>query len=320
MKQKRMWILPLIAALAMAAAGLLYMSRSSRRETPVRMTRIAVVVENSTGGRWTRFQAGLEQAAEDYNVALDYAVTGSFSGIPEEERVIRSEAADADGVIVQLVDTSDTVELIKRLCAEKVLGLVDTDAEAEAGDNFASITADNTGIGSALARLIQDDQRTALSRKRIGVVAGTQRMRSMQERQASFIDRISAAGGTIAWTLDGTGFLIEQLQEEPVDILVALDNDALEKAVDAVGETDEGLVLYGVGCSDRTIYELDHERIQAMIVPDEFQMGYLALADVVARVNAPNIPMIHREIPYTVITKNNLFDPDNTAFLFPVIN
>ena len=60
--------------------------------------------------------------------------------------------------------------------------------------------------------------------------------------------------------------------------------------------------------------------ITAMIVPDEFQMGYLALSDVVARVNAPNIPMVHREIPYTVITRTNLYDADNAAFLFPVIN
>ncbi|MBQ1439592.1 MAG: substrate-binding domain-containing protein [Solobacterium sp.] len=316
MKRNRIWFILLIAAVLLGLFGLRYLSRTDLRDTDTPMVAVSVVVDDSTNGRWTRFQAGIEQAADDYRVALSYAVTPKFNSISDEEAVIRSEASAADAVIVQLIDTSDTVELISSLCAERVLGLVDTDAPAEAGDNFASITADNTAIGTALADLLKEQYGDKLRDMTVGILYGNQKMRSMQERLAGFREGIAQSGAEIFWEGSGTAWESAGLP----DIVIALDNDSLENAADALETGEEAPALYGVGCSDKTIYALDHGQISAMIVPDEFQMGYLALSDVVARINAPNIPMLPREIPFTVITRTNLYDPANAAFLFPVIN
>ncbi len=316
MKRNRIWSVLLVAAVLLGLLGLRYLSGTELRDADTPMVAVSVVVDDSTNGRWTRFQAGLEQAADDYRVALSYAVTSKFSSIRDEEAVIRSEAAAADAVIVQLIDTSDTVQLISSLCAERVLGLVDTDAPAEAGDNFASITADNTAIGTALADLLKEQYGDGLRDMTVSILYGNQKMRSMQERLAGFKAGIADSGAAVFWEGSGTAWESAGLP----DIVIALDNDSLETAADALETGENTPVLYGVGCSDKTIYALDHGMIAAMIVPDEFQMGYLALSDVVARVNAPNIPMVPREIPFTVITRTNLYDPANAAFLFPVIN
>ncbi len=316
MKRNRIWSVLLVAAVLLGLLGLRYLSGTELRDADTPIVAVSVVVDDSTNGRWTRFQAGLEQAADDYSVALSYAVTSKFSSIRDEEAVIRSEAAAADAVIVQLIDTSDTVQLISSLCAERVLGLVDTDAPAEAGDNFASITADNTAIGTALADLLKEQYGDELRDMTVGILYGNQKMRSMQERLAGFKAGIADSGAAVFWEGSGTAWESAGLP----DIVIALDNDSLENAADALETGEDAPALYGVGCSDKTIYALDHGQISAMIVPDEFQMGYLALSDVVARVNAPNIPMVPREIPFTVITRTNLYDPANAAFLFPVIN
>lgn len=316
MKRNRIWFVLIFAAALLALLGLGYLNDAGLRDTGDEIIEVSVVVDDSTNGRWTRFQAGLEQAADDYNVALNYAVTQKFSRISDEEAVIRSEADGADAVIVQLIDTSDTVGLISSLCAERVLGLVDTDAAAEAGDNFASITADNTAIGTALADLLKQQYGKGLSGMTIGLLSGNQNMRSMQERLTGFKTGIAGSGAKLFWEGRGTAWESAGLP----DIVIALDNDSLESAADALSADEEPPALYGVGCSDKTIYALDHGAISAMIVPDEFQMGYLALSDVVARVNAPNIPMVPREIPFSIITRTNLYDPANAAFLFPVIN
>ena len=316
MKRNRIWFILLIAAVLLGLLGLRYLSRTELRDTDTPMVEVSAVVDDSTNGRWTRFQAGLEQAADDYGVALSYAVTPKFNTIRDEEAVIRSEASAADAVIVQLIDTSDTVDLISSLCAERVLGLVDTDAPAEAGDNFASITADNTAIGTALADLLKEQYGDELAGKTVGILYGNQKMRSMQERLAGFKEGIARSGATVFWEGSGTAWESAGLP----DIVITLDNDSLETAADALETGEKAPALYGVGCSDKTIYALDHGKIAAMIVPDEFQMGYLAMSDVVARINAPNIPMVPREIPFTVITRTNLYDPVNAAFLFPVIN
>ena len=303
MKRNRILSVLIIAAVLLGLFGLRYFSGTELRDTDTPMVEVAVVVDDSTNGRWTRFQAGLEQAADDYDVALSYAVTPKFNTIRDEAEVIRSEADGTNAVIVQLIDTSDTVELISTLCAERVLGLVDTDAPAEAGDNFASITADNTAIGTALANLLKEQYGGELTHMTIGILYGNQKMRSMQERLTGFREGIARSSAQIFWEGSGTAWESAGLPEA----------DVLETG-------EKAPALYGVGCSDKTIYALDHGKIAAMIVPDEFQMGYLAMSDVVARINAPNIPMVPREIPFAVITRTNLYDPANAAFLFPVIN
>ena len=146
-------------------------------------------------------------------------------------------------------------------------------------------------------------------------------MSSMKERREAFEAEAEAIGGEIKWTITRSEKLRDKLFSEPVDIVVALDNSALETAVDAFTSLRLSDVrLYGVGCSDRTIYYLDRGVIRAMVVPNDFQMGYLAVADAVGRISAPNIPMIHREISYDVITRSNMYDSRNETLLFPVIN
>ena len=99
-----------------------------------------------------------------------------------------------------------------------------------------------------------------------------------------------------------------------------MDNDALENAVDLLETSEETPALYGVGCSDKTIFNMDRGLIRAMVVPNDFQMGYLALMDVNSRIDAPGIPMIHREISYDVVKASNMFDSYNQTILFPIIN
>ena len=315
MKRTGLWISAVVGALAVIS-GLGYLGSRSGTPASPRMITVSVIVANSTGGRWTRFQAGIEKAADDYNVLLNYAVTGPFSSIYNEEKTIRRESEGADAVIVQLVDTSDTVELIREICQARALALVDTDAPAEAGDNFAAITADNTELGAALARQVLRDHEHPV----IGIAAGNQNMASMQERLKAFREEAETNGAVIQWVINNPSGIYDAQTTDPADIIVALDNDGLEEAVAARSRLNEEVTVFGVGCSDKTIYDLDHGRIEAMVVPDDFRMGYLAIADVAARVNAPNIPMTHRTIDYSVVTKNNIYDQNNAAALFPVIN
>jgi ribose transport system substrate-binding protein len=111
---------------------------------------------------------------------------------------------------------------------------------------------------------------------------------------------------------EGTSFL------PGMDVIAVLDNENLELAGDSLRSNEE-IRLYGIGCSDKTIYYLDRGIISAMIVPDDFQMGYLAMTDIYNRLQAPNAPMRNREVSFEVITKENLYSPRHEAMLFPII-
>ncbi len=310
-------ILRIIGVILIGAGvfALLYLSFYDTNNTVQKVPQAVVIVNNSSSSRWVRFQAGLEQAADDFGISLNYAVTGEFSSIYREKQTIQRESDKADAVIVQLVDTSDTIDLINELCRDKVLALVDTDAPAEAGDNYASITADNMSIGSELANIACTE-----SGLKIGVLTGNQKMSSMQERYRMFKARAEKLGAEVIWTISNPVHLSSTQTEDPADIIVALDNDSLEAAVDVLMQENSTIPLYGVGCSDKTIYYLDRGMIGAMIVPDDFRMGYQAVREVAARLDAPNIPMAHHVVPYTRITKENIYDSENAALLFPIIN
>ena len=317
--KRNKYISALLALLAFVAVGFFLFTQERRPlERTERMRQVSVIVSNSSDSRWTRFQAGLEKAADDYRISLNYVLTESFDSLDEEERVLRNESGDADAVIVQLVDSRGTIDLINELIGSRVLVLVDTDAEAEARDNFSSITADNIGIGTALADKIGTD--TDLSEHRIGVIAGNQNMSSMQERLLAFEEELTRLGGRVQWKINDVSQLLDKQEDIRADIIVAMDNTMLEAVVDQTADDPDEIMIYGIGCSDKTIYYLDRGVIAAMVVPNDFQMGYLAVADSAARINEPNNPMNHREISYDVITRSNIYDSRNETLLFPVIN
>ena len=62
-----------------------------------------------------------------------------------------------------------------------------------------------------------------------------------------------------------------------MDILITLGNAETETAVDylqADTSYKRQFMIYGEGCSDKTVYYLDKGIIKSLVVPNEFNMGY----------------------------------------------
>lgn len=76
--------------------------------------------------------------------------------------------------------------------------------------------------------------------------------------------------------------LFEEKWNLGADIVIALENSETERAVDYMQENQisvNNCVLYGVGNSEKAVYELDKGRIQALLVPNEFHMGYQSVKE-----------------------------------------
>ena len=105
------------------------------------------------------------------------------------------------------------------------------------------------------------------------------------------MDKIESAGASILWNLsdeDNVNNTFEWcLEKKRVDIVVSLDNDRTEQAVDylqAQEQTEFG--LYGIGCSEKNVYYLDKGVIGALVVPNEFNIGYLSAAAIAGQLRA----------------------------------
>lgn len=118
--------------------------------------------------------------------------------------------------------------------------------------------------------------------------------------------------------------LSEKNQEIPVDIIIALGNGETELAVDyLIGEGEErkeSCLLYGVGCSEKAVYYLDKGWIKSLVVPNEFNMGYLSMEEVARQLKYRLSRAESMEVDYLVIDQTNLYKEDNQKSCFQLFS
>ena len=274
---------------------------------------VSVIVSDSNNDRWISMREGLNQAARDNHINLNYVSTGKIGSAEEEMTLINREIENgADGIIVQMVYADMDSEYMEALDARTVVMLIESDVKPE--DLYTITGPDNTEIGKTIAEEIKVDFGERLAGKRINVLIGNQNQNSMQQRLSGFLE-----------TMQGTGAEIFQnaLTEQPPDILVALGNTETEDAVDYLltmsQEIDSDYYLYGVGCSEKAVYYLDKGLIQTLVVPNEFNMGYQSMDAVARQLQYRLSEAKNQQIEYLVIDRTNLYDEENQKILFPIV-
>ncbi len=104
---------------------------------------VSVIVSDSNHDRWISLRQGLEQAAKDYRVRMNYVSTGKFGpgeGLALMERELENGAS---GLIVQMAASKG----FKESAGQAAVILLESDVEPE--DVYAYAGPDNYKMGSA---------------------------------------------------------------------------------------------------------------------------------------------------------------------------
>lgn len=326
MIKKRLLLLMILPAL-LVIAGLGF-AISADDEDP--RFRVSVIVDSSSDARWLSFRAGLEQAAEERNLNLSYVNTGRLVSPVEEKKLADNELADGSaGLIMEFCESRNVKEMVSELSQKSVLVLVQTDveAEADADGRFSWIHADNEALGRSLGEAILAEYDGDLKGKTVGILAGNQGQFSQKKRLEGLLKVLEEEGAEVLWTSEYVQNMRERLdyrqENEPAEILAALDNTDLEIAIDHVlaaqeEKKDQVPALFGVGCSEKSVYYLDNGLIRGMIVPYDYDMGYQAATAVADRLNRKLEPMRDYETGFAVIDRNNMYDEEHERLLFPL--
>ena len=324
MSSRNKFILILAAILVVtlvASTSALIMSGNSDDQV-----KVSVVVDDSGSGRWSSFISGLEQAAKDNGVKLNVVSTGKNLTLNQQFNLIKEEISDeADGIIWQVTTSRGTESIITEIRGKVVLELVDTNADTDIDveGKSACIQADNVEIGRALANEVRIAYGNKLSGHRIGIVAGNQKLHSIQQRLQGFQENIESSGAEVVWIESNNVSLQDRIEFrqslDEADILVALDNGCLEAASEYVQKTGKDIAVFGEGTSIKNVSYLDDGFITSMVVPNEYYMGYQSLTAVVRRLENRLTPMQDETISFRVVNKENLFDENNQRVLFPVV-
>lgn len=287
--------------------------------------RISVIVNDSNNDRWIALRQGLEQAAKDYHIALNYVSTGKLKNAGEETALIRRELENgAQGVIVQAItDETEPFELSK-LSGQTAFILLESDAGL--GGRYTVVGPDNKEIGKALAQALIQDFGESLSGKAIGILSGNSSGFALQQRQQGLSEGLRGQETVIAWDIrimeSGPQEEQERFAEmELPDIMIALDNDGTERMIDVM-QSDEGkadCALYGVGGSEKAVYYLDKGVLKTLVVPNEFKMGYQSMEAAANRLQYHTEQAQACEVDYLVVEQADMYEPGNQKVLFPIV-
>ncbi len=290
--------------IAATALALLLILQTTRQTEPQR-ARIAVLTRRDVDVSDAALFAGMEKAAEDSKVILNYVVVPPTATLAEEKLLAEQEIADgARAVLLEPVSTAGSGKMAEELSQRAAVVLLGERADTEAAGHFGSVSADNYAIGVTLgkeiAELLPDGGRIALLPE--------------SDEQGS----IAARRQGIREALRGSAVQVQE-ETQGVALLVGLEDSALTAAAESAAAEEKRPLVVGVGNSNRNIYALDRGDIADMIVINEFNMGYLAVAEAKKKLSSGLREMEQLRVGDTLVARDTMFSAENQKLLFPLV-
>ena len=290
--------------IAATALALLLILQTTRQTEPQR-ARIAVLTRRDVDVSDAALFAGMEKAAEDSKVILNYVVVPPTATLAEEKLLAEQEIADgARAVLLEPVSTAGSGKMAEELSQRAAVVLLGERADTEAAGHFGSVSADNYAIGVVLgkeiAELLPDGGRIALLPE--------------SDEQGS----IAARRQGIREALRGSAVQVQE-ETQGVALLVGLEDSALTAAAESAAAEEKRPLVVGVGNSNRNIYALDRGDIADMIVINEFNMGYLAVAEAKKKLSSGLREMEQLRVGDTLVARDTMFSAENQKLLFPLV-
>ena len=281
---------------------------------------VAVILDNSGSDRWNAFKEGLEQAVADKNIYLNVVSTGKFLSLEEECSIISRELENgADGMIVGLC-ADDKSGLLDEAVSSNPVVLVGNSMESET--LYTTVAPDQYRLGKAIGEAVLAGESRDLAERKIGILSGNQEKMGLRQRLEGVQEVLSEAGVELEWIISRkeAASLRQCYAGRPVDILITLDNDETELAVDFLLEQEEySCRIYGEGRSEQAVYYLDKGMIQTLIVSNEFYMGYQSVEFLAQKLNYFTSVVEHGEVDFLTVTGDNLYDEEVEKILFPTV-
>lgn len=286
--------------------------------------KVSVIVRNPDDNKWSAFKHGLKMAAQDYKIDLMIVSTGDMQTAEDEKRIIEQEMKKGvDAVIVEPIPRTGTMGMLRKLEKDIPILLIGQGMpENKEEEQFPVTEPSQSQMGKALAEEILKDNNRDLNGKTIGIVSETTDSKSAVQRIDGLRAHLEEAGGKILWSVSGDFGEVEGefLSAQPgVDVIAAMDDNSLTMAGKYVSSKETfDARLYGIGNSSESIYYLDMEIAECLVVPDEFNVGYQSLTEIAESFLHSSSELTGRDISYRSIRQGELFSGKNQQILFNV--
>lgn len=304
-RQTVVWIAAAAAAFAVLLPLFLVRTRYASEQAG-RRARIAVLTRREADVGTSVLFAGMEKAAEDGKLVLNYVMVPEDADAEAELKLARQEIEDgAQALIIEPVASEGSGKMAEELSQRAVVVLLGERADTEAAGRFGSVSADNYAIGVALGREIRKGAAETGGSVALLPAAGSRG--SVEQRRRGVLE-----------ALRGSDISLQE-EAEGAAIVAGLEDSALTEALSYALTAKDRPLVYGIGNSNRNLYGLDRGDIRAMIVINEFNMGYLAVAEAKKKLSSRLREMEQLRVGDTLVSRDNMYSAENQKLLFPLV-
>lgn len=319
-RTKRILMVGIILVLVLLMLELLVYNLYEMREEPD--IQVSVIVSSTQTDRWENFRQGAEQAAVGTQAEINLITMSVNAGAQEQIAMINREIVNgADALLIEAADSLAVEEYFDTVQCDIPVVFFYSGPQNTAEVSYVS--ADNTGMGKALAQEIRAQEKEWIT---AAVVVDDMEKTCVGERfNGLYEDLVKYADKVLIWERDAdtseselTLFLQEKMIEDAVDIAVALDIPRTEALIDATQNLNQEIRIYGIGNSDKIVHYLDQGLVKAVAYQNDFSAGYLSMQVVLHQKEYDSRNMEHA-VEYKIVNRDRMYEWEYEKLIFPFV-
>lgn len=295
----------------------LYINDSNAKE---KSTKISVIVYGNNSDRWATLKQGLDQGAIDFGAEVNFVMMTVEDDAEEQKMLLEREIENGTkGIILAAADSKEMSKVVNEVSSTVPIVMVETNVEDV--NSLDYISADNYSMGLNIGRsvFLNGDKN-----RKVAIFVQNLQRNSVNERYQGLMDSLQYSGYTITpWEMgeedkDTSIFLQKMLKENPVDVIVALDDMSLEAVADAIENSEGTIDAYGIGSTNKIVHFLDYGIINSIVFQNEFNMGYLSVQDLINNIKKSG-KVLDIEIEFRTVNRETMYLPKNQRLVFPIV-
>lgn len=287
---------------------------------------VDMIVKMDRGDYWSTIKMGAEVAAKEFNVQLNFLAPDNENDYKEQIKLMEESIDRRPDAIVLAASDYEALGQVTDRTSYYGIPVISMDSEVASTKVKTFVGTNNYEAGQKAAeRLVE----LIGERGEIGIVNFVKGARNADQREEGFLDYVARFPGirvvdtrycgsdeTLAYRLTR-----DMLQTHPgLDGLVSLSAESSIGAGRAVQELGYGgeITMIAFDNPPEMLELLQEETVQAMVVQNPFNNGYLA---VMAAAKAAHGERLDDKIPTDtkLIDLENMLWPENQKLLFPFV-
>ncbi|MGP0586121.1 substrate-binding domain-containing protein [Paenibacillus timonensis] len=287
---------------------------------------VDMIVKMDRGDYWKTTKLGAEVAAKEYNVRLNFLAPENENDVEGQIQLMEGAIKRRPDAIILAASDYEALGQVTDRTSYYDIPVISMDSEVASTKVKTFVGTNNYEAGQKAAeRLVE----LTGPESEIGIMNFVQGARNANQREEGFLDYISRFPGVHVVDIQYCGsdenlaynLTADMLKRFPdLDGIVSLSAESSIGAGRAVDELGYGgkVKMIAFDNPPEMLELLQEEKVQAMVVQNPFNNGYMAVA---AAVQAARGEKLQDRIPTDtkLIDLNNMLWPENQKLLFPFV-